>query len=53
MFPVKVGFARGVLIVESGIGRKLHCGSSSLREMEEDQAAAAMVGDGDGHWMLL
>ena len=39
--------------VESGIGWKLHSGSSSFREMEEDQAAATKVGDGEGHWMLL
>jgi hypothetical protein len=39
--------------VESGIGWKLHSGSSSLREMEEDQAAAAKDDDGEGHWMLL
>ena len=38
--------------VESGIGWKLHSGSSSLPEME-DQAAAMKVGDGEGHWMLL
>jgi len=24
-----------------------------LREMDKDQAAAAMVGDGNQHWMLL
>ena len=39
---------------ESGIcPGKLHSGSSSLREMEEDQAAAAKDDDGEGHWMLL
>ena len=34
--------------VESGIGWKLHSGSSSLAEME-DQAAATKVGDDEGH----
>ena len=39
--------------VESGISWKLHSGSSSFQEMEEDQAMATKVGDGEGHWMLL
>jgi hypothetical protein len=41
------------LFVDSGIGRELHPGSSSLREMEKIWAAAMLAGDGEAHWVLL
>ena len=41
------------LFVDSGIGREVHPGSSSLREMEKDRAVAMLVGNGEAHWVLL
>jgi hypothetical protein len=41
------------LFVDSGIGREFHARSSSLQEMEKDQAAAMLAGDGEAHWILL
>ena len=41
------------LFVDSGVGRELHHGSSSLKEMEKDRAVAMLVGNGEAHWVLL